>query len=139
MKRISFTMGLIPLIQNGTKTQTRRKITGRWGLNHKEYVPNMTEIWQFKPTIRYKAGDVCKIINSRFKPKECFGFIKILSVESVSLLSISKQDAVCEGFANEVEFILAYRKIHKLTGIISPKLSVWKITFEFIGANYDKE
>lgn len=130
MKTITFTKELIPLIQSGQKTQTRRKIsyTGKTA-------GFITGLKASNPIHRYKKGDICIIKNSRFKP-ETFGFIEILNVSLTPIGFISEDDAKAEGFNSTGEFLTAWASINiGLRNTFLPETNVWKIEFKYIGAS----
>ncbi len=132
MKVITFTKELIPLIQSGQKTQTRRLIRYR---AH----PQMKQgIVEFRPVESYKMGDICIIKNNRFKT-ETFGYIKILLVTKEAVGRISESDAKAEGFESASEFLQAFMEINvgriddaRFPGQSVYEMEVWKIAFEYL-------
>lgn len=123
MKIITFTKDLIPLIQSGQKTQTRRIARPRIATTN-------DNSWHRTPLKRYKKGDICRILNSRYKPKEQYGFIEILDVELTRVMLTSFEDAIAEGFVSQADFLSGWKKIHGKNSDVAEL--IWKITFKYL-------
>jgi len=134
MKTITFTKELIPLIQSGRKTQTRRKISYN-------IMTRGEGLYKKTPIRRLEPGDICVIKNSRFKP-DTFGYIKIIEVQQQRLDEITEWDAKREGFDNPQEyegscadqFFLIFCRINKINLGDAVNLQVWKIEFEYMAS-----
>ena len=101
----------IPMILNGTKTQTRR-------------------VWK---TRRVKVGNIyqCKITLFG-KP---FATVKVVGLREEMLGLISKEDCVAEGYPKLYQFMNAWEKIN---GKWNPALTVSVVTFK-LERNLNKE
>lgn len=109
---ILFKKEFVPLILNGTKTQTRRKSNNR------------------------KVGSIHQCKTDYYsKP---FASIRITNVEKAELRHVSYKDALAEGFECIMDFYDAWAGIH---GVITPESldeEIYVIDFELVEAQDDK-
>lgn len=104
----------VPLILNGTKTQSRR-------------------IWKKK---RCNVGSI-HLAKTKMLSKEYFAKLKILKVWQERLMDISEEDAKKEGYKSIVDYNHAFFKINKVPQNIRERIRilenyVWCIEFEVI-------
>lgn len=125
MKHISFRKELIPLVQSGKKTQTRRTVS--YGKCKNGY-PGFA-------IRRYKEGDIFVVKESQYK-RETHGYIKINKVRLTDIASINEEDAIAEGFKSIDEFMETWRKIHG--NDFGEKQALWKVEFTYL-KDYEPE
>lgn len=96
----------VPLILNGTKTQTRR-------------------IWKRK---RCNVGSV-HLAKTEMLSKEYFAKLTILRVWQEKLGDISETDAIAEGYKNRDDYLNAFFKINKINDEINQFAWLWKLVW----------
>jgi hypothetical protein len=96
----------VPLILNGTKTQTRR-------------------IWKRK---RCNVGAV-HLAKTEMLSKDYFAKLKILRVWQEELGEISESDAKAEGYASRKEYFAVFIEINKIE-VVKLDLVVWCVEFK---------
>ena len=103
----------VPLILNGTKTQTRRT-------------------WK---SARCLVGKV-HLAKTEMLSKEFFAKLKILRVWQEKLMIITDQDAIAEGYLSRETYLNAFFKINKIKTIGEKATwmltEVWCVEFEVI-------
>ena len=105
---ILFKQRFVPLILNGTKTQTRR-------------------LWP--AGVHVKQGGEYQCRTTLFGPP--FARMRITKLRSQRLLAITDAEARAEGFATAEEFLTAFRSINRHDSTYNPL--VWVVEFEVLG------
>lgn len=97
----------VPMILSGRKTQTRRMGKKRW---------NVGVIHQARTKMMVKDSTFAKL--------------RILSVHKERVTEISDKDALAEGYENNSDFLMVFKRINKTTFMDMAFMDVWVVKFE---------
>lgn len=119
----------------GTKTQTRRLARPKERVerdddNHIVIVRRPREASETTGRIRFCVGQTYAIQTGR--GRQGIGFVRITGIREESLLNISQEDAVAEGFRDRTDFVLAFYQINRGTVGMGENPRVFVLTLEVV-------